>query len=133
MPFLNYFANFVSDETNVNASTSWEPSVSSHELFTHPKVRSSGYLPLEADQLKAFATGDGHVAYRDTSRGSWYIDDLTKALYEEYKRKGRKNRNSRHLVDIVTEVQGMVSNRIKEKFQVQMPEFRSTLRGPIYL
>ena len=131
--FLKYFSNFVSVETSVNASTSWQPSVPSYGLSTHPKVRRSGLLPLEADQLIAFATSAGHEAYRDTSRGSWYIDDLTKALYEEYERKGRKNRNPRHLVDIITEVQGMVSNRIKGLLYVQMPELRSTLRGPIYL
>ncbi|XP_028410766.1 caspase-9-like [Dendronephthya gigantea] len=124
--------NALAAEPSVNASASSLPSVPSEGLPSHPNVESSGYLPLQADHLIAFSTSPGYVAYRDTECGSWYIDELTRALCEEYGSEGRRNRNPRHLVDVITHVQGMVSNRIQGKFKVQMPEFRSTLRGPIY-
>ena len=94
-------------------------------LFTN-----SGLLPPQADHLIAFATGVGYPAYRNRMKGSFYIEELTKTLREEYSRK--------HLTDIITKVQGRVSNQVRgedgiEKYEVQMPEFVSRLRGPIYL
>ncbi|XP_028391987.1 caspase-7-like [Dendronephthya gigantea] len=121
-------------EASLFFSTSCKPFSPAVGLPYHPnKQSSSGYLPPQADHLIAFSTSSGHVAYRHPEHGSWYIDELTKALSEEYGSEERGNRNPRHLVDVITRVQGMVSNRIEEKFIVQMPEFRSTLRGPIYL
>ena len=91
---------------------------------------NSGLLPLQADHLIAFATVVGYPAYRNRMKGSFYIEELTKTLREEY--------SSKHLTDIITKVQGRVSNLVRgkdgpEKLQVQMPEFVSRLRGPIYL
>ncbi|XP_028416249.1 caspase-7-like isoform X2 [Dendronephthya gigantea] len=121
-------------KASLSFSTSCKPFSPAEELPYHPNEQSSsGYLPHQADHLIAFSTSPGHVAYRHPEHGSWYIDELTKALFEEYGSEERGNRNPRHLVDVITRVQGMVSNRIEEKFIVQMPEFRSTLRGPIYL
>jgi methylmalonyl-CoA mutase N-terminal domain/subunit len=67
----------------------------------------------------------GHPAYRNREKGSFYIEELTETLHEEHSRK--------HLVDIITAVQGRVSNLVKGRFEVQMPEFISRLRGPLYL
>ncbi|CAB4002829.1 caspase-8-like isoform X2 [Paramuricea clavata] len=101
---------------------------------TKPGVKNSGYLPRQADHLIAFATGDGYTASRVTNNGSWYIDELTKVMHEEYSSKKSKKRNPRHLLDVLTEVQGRVSNLVSGQLnEVQMPEFRSFLRGPIYL
>lgn len=101
---------------------------------TKPDVKNSGYLPRQADHLIAFATGDGYPASRVTNNGSWYIDELTKVMHEEYSSRKSKKRNPRHLLDVLTEVHGRVSNLVSGQLnEVQMPEFRSFLRGPIYL
>ena len=101
-----------------------------------PKVTNSGLLPNRADQLIAFATGVGYPAYRNTEKGSWYIDKLTSVLLEEYCSKKSKKHLPRHLLDLLCEVQGIISNLVKTEVDkndaVQMPEFRCSLRGPIY-
>lgn len=101
------------------------------------EVINSSLLPIHADQLVAFATGAGYPAYRNTEKGSWYIHELTSALFEEYCGKKSKKHLPRHLLDVLTEVQGIISNHVTTGVDkngvVQMPEFRSRLRGPIYL
>lgn len=97
-----------------------------------PEIRNSDLLPLQADFLIACATVVGFPAYRNEDTGSWYIDELTKTLYE--KCSGERLQN---FIEVLVEVQGRVSNLVlktpgKPKL-VQMPEFRCTLRGPIYL
>lgn len=97
-------------------------------------ANDSGFLPLQADRLIAFATSIGHPAQRNIDSGSWYIEELTKVLHEEYlKKKSNKHGYPKHFADILTEVQGRVSNYVKEPLSVQMPELRSNLRGPIYI
>ena len=93
------------------------------------KEPDSGILPPYADRLIALATVSGFWAYRDETKGSWFVEQLTESLNNEYSRHRKK---TRHLHDVLTEVQGKVSNLKAGKFFVQMPELRSTLRGPIY-
>ncbi|XP_046861015.1 caspase-7-like isoform X3 [Xenia sp. Carnegie-2017] len=93
------------------------------------KEPDSGILPPYADRLIALATVSGFWAYRDENKGSWFVEQLTASLNNEYSRHRKK---TRHLHDVLTEVQGKVSNLKAGKFFVQMPELRSTLRGPIY-
>ncbi len=118
---LHYFTIFficlgANAQQNVNATIPNDMAGSS---------TNSGLLPRQADHLIAFATGVGYEAYRNTENGSWYIDKLTETLYEDH--------SSKHLTDILTKVQGRVSNLLKGRIVVQMPEFISRLRGPIYL
>lgn len=93
---------------------------------------NSGLLPRNADTLVAFSSSEGEKSFRSESDGSLYIRELTEVL-KLTEAAGEKRR----FLDIITEVQGRVSNLISEDENgervVQMPEFRSTLRGPIYL
>ena len=101
------------------------------------KVTKSFLIPVRADQLIAFATGIGHKAYRNTEKGSWYIKVLTEVLHNEYSSKKSKKRPPPQLIDVLTKVQLKMSNLVTEEDDkndaVQMPEFKSRLRGPIYL
>ena len=101
------------------------------------EVANSCLLPNRADQLIAFATGIGYKAYRNTEKGSWYIEVLTEVLRDEYCSKKSKKRARRHLVDVLTEVQGRISNFVTKEVDrnnaVMMPEFNCKLRGPLYL
>nr|WBB44923.1 caspase 3 [Chrysogorgia stellata] len=94
---------------------------------------SSGFLPRNADVVVAYSCSEGEEAFRNTASGSWYIEALTKVL-------GRSSKDKMHFTDILTEVQGIISNLTMRRVRaghnvayVQMPEFRSTLRGPLYL
>ena len=92
---------------------------------------NSGFLPRNADIVVAYSSSEEEVAYRNVYTGAWYIEELTKAL-------SRSKEKKMHFIDILTEVQGMMSNLTKSDQKknvtyVQMPEFRSTLRGPLYL
>ena len=101
------------------------------------KVTKSSLLPVRADQLIAFATGIGYKAYRNTAKGSWYIKVLTEILHEEYCSKKSKKRRPPQLIDVLTKVQCRMSNLgtedVDKNDAVQMPEFKSRLRGPLYL
>ena len=101
------------------------------------KVAKSSLIPVRADQLIAFATGIGYKAYRDTAKGSWYIKVLTEVLHDEYSSKKSKKRPQPQLIDVLTRVQSEMSDLVTKDGDktnaVQMPEFKSRLRGPIYL
>ena len=91
----------------------------------------SGFLPRNADIVVAYPCSEDEVAFRNVSSSIWYIKELTKAL-------SRSKEKNMHFTDILIEVQGMMSNLTKCDLlnnitYVQMAEFRSTLRGPLYL
>ncbi|XP_023932895.1 caspase-3-like [Lingula anatina] len=87
--------------------------------------------PIDADNLVAYATTPGHIAWRQTNEGSWFIHNLCKVITD--------HRNE-HFVDILTETSRLValltapleSNGIKTVAK-QMPIFVSTLRKKMYL
>ena len=101
------------------------------------KVANSSLIPVRADQLIAFATGAGYKAYRDTANGSWYIKVLTEVLHDEYSSKKSEKRPQPQLIDVLTKVQREMSNLVTKDGDkndaAQMPEFKSSLRGRIYL
>ena len=128
-------------DQNLNAASDTSPTLlqSAVRVGTSQQreVGNSSLLPIHADQLVAFATGVGYKAYRNTEKGSWYIDVLADVLLEEYCSKKSKKQVPRHLLDVLTEVQSRISNNVTtggdNNDAVQMPEFWSRLRGPIFL
>ncbi|XP_013406589.1 caspase-3-like isoform X2 [Lingula anatina] len=88
--------------------------------------------PIDADNLVAYATTPGHIAWRQTDKGSWFIYNLCQVI-DTYHR-------NEHFVDILTETSRRVadltlpleSNGIKTVAK-QMPIFVSTLRKKMYL
>ncbi|XP_013381077.1 caspase-3-like [Lingula anatina] len=88
--------------------------------------------PIDADNLVAYATTPGHIAWRQTDRGSWFIYNLCQVIETDHR--------NEHFVDILTETSRLVadltapleSNGIKTVAK-QMPIFVSTLRKKMYL
>lgn len=73
-----------------------------------------------ADMLIAFATIPDHVAYRNTTNGSPFIQKFIEIM--------RKKAHDTHLGDIFTRVNNAVASK-----GVQMPSIVSQLRGHLYL
>ncbi|XP_033126911.1 caspase-8-like isoform X2 [Anneissia japonica] len=84
---------------------------------------SENSIPEDADFLFGYATAPDNAAIR-TSRGSWYITELTKALKEYH--------NTHHILDILTCVNNEVSKAVAGTFK-QVPAPQYTLRKQLFL
>ncbi|KAI8511177.1 Caspase-6 [Branchiostoma belcheri] len=79
------------------------------DLGAEPGVRPT--LPAGADFLMAYSTSEGFYSYRNKDDGSWYIQDLCRAL--------RKHGTTMEIQEILTLVNRMVSCRELEKSKVK--------------
>ncbi|XP_056619070.1 caspase-2 isoform X2 [Triplophysa dalaica] len=88
-------------------------------------------LPQRSDMICGFATLKGTAAMRNTKKGSWFIQELNKAI--------RQRSNETHMSDILVQVNGEIKcregyapgsahHRCKE-----MSEFTSSLCKDLYL
>ena len=110
-----------------------DPGVQSENLKQEGKgiKKSLPLFPTEADILVAFATTLGRTAFRHTTKGAWFIQDLVNAL---------ENHSSEYdLVSILTEVNSRVAGRVGEledegeyKQVKEMPCFSSHLRKRLH-
>ncbi|KAK3104537.1 hypothetical protein FSP39_004519 [Pinctada imbricata] len=76
------------------------------------------------DMIAAYSTFPGHVAYRNTADGSWFIQDLVKVFTEHW--------HEEHILDLLTQVNQAVSKREDEDF-AQIPFPSSSLTKKWYL
>ncbi|XP_065185519.1 caspase-3-like isoform X1 [Sycon ciliatum] len=84
-----------------------------------------GSLPVEADMLIAYATVPGYVSWRNSERGSWFIQALVKVLNERAKKE--------HLMDMLIMVNHLVATEFQSKGrQKQMPAPVSQLRKKLF-
>ncbi|ESO89043.1 hypothetical protein LOTGIDRAFT_209997 [Lottia gigantea] len=85
-------------------------------------------IPIEADFLKAFSVVEGYVAYRNTEKGSWFVQ----AISEVFRKYGQRE----DLITLMTEVNRLVAYEFElkagEKYVKQMPCLTSTLTKKVY-
>lgn len=84
------------------------------------------YIPDEADFLLGMATVNNYVSYRETTKGSWYIQSLCQSLRERCPR-------GDDVLTILTEVNYEVSSKDDRKNNgKQMPQPTFTLRKKLF-
>ncbi|XP_007501681.2 caspase-8 isoform X1 [Monodelphis domestica] len=92
------------------------------ESLEADKSFQSECIPNEADFLLGMATVENYVSYRDSARGTWYIQSLCKNLKEGCLR-------GNDILTILTEVNSEVSQKTDPKNNgKQMPQPKFTLR-----
>ncbi len=87
-------------------------------------IKADGAIPDVADFFFGFATPAGHIAYRDSLHGSWYISELCRALC--------MYSNVLSLEAIMTKVCCNVGNDYHYLHFKQAPEKRSILRAQVF-
>ncbi|XP_041641277.1 caspase-6-like isoform X3 [Cheilinus undulatus] len=94
--------------------------VTSYVVESEPEFVAEEYaiytLPAGADFIMCYSTAEGYVSFRSTKNGSWYIQDLCKAL--------QKHGTSLEFTDLLTLVNMMVSQKEFDG-KKQMPCFAS--------
>lgn len=81
-------------------------------------------IPSHADFLQAYATIPNYAAIRNESNGSWFIQDLVEEFESNYKRY--------HLQDMLTNVNGRVTQRVANGDKMQQPVIINGLNGRVY-
>ncbi|PBC26688.1 Caspase [Apis cerana cerana] len=88
-------------------------------------------LPTTADFLYAYSTMEGCYSFRDTNRGSWYIQTLCKVINERWKDCDMLKMLTITLRKVATEYSSQHDELDKDR-KKQMPTFTSTLTRDLY-
>ncbi|KAG6800595.1 caspase-3 [Apis mellifera caucasica] len=88
-------------------------------------------LPMTADFLYAYSTMEGCYSFRDTNKGSWYIQTLCKVINEHWKNYDMLKMLTITLRKVATEYSSQHDEMDKDK-KKQMPTFTSTLTRDLY-
>lgn len=88
------------------------------------------YFPEEADVLVAVATVEGYLSYRNTVKGSWFIQSLCQQLKEGCSRSDDIHSILQRVNNEVGQKEGFIPIPGRKK---QMPEIRYTLRKKLIL
>lgn len=90
----------------------------------HDGPSSSSSVPLLSDYCIAKSTVPGFISYRDTGKGSWFVQTLCEKINEYGARY--------HLSDIMTKVNGEVSGLRGDRQEMMVPYFETCLRKQFY-
>ncbi|CAI4229195.1 unnamed protein product [Auanema sp. JU1783] len=93
-------------------------------LGTTEKPQNIRHLPTEADFLVAFATPPHFVSWRNSERGSWFIQGICQ-IFSRFA-------ISHTIVDMLTMVNEKVSQNRTSRSEMQIPDFTCRLRKKFY-
>ncbi|XP_063217217.1 caspase-6-like [Bacillus rossius redtenbacheri] len=116
----------------IQACRGKKPSAPTPRLQTDSRMMtvSEITLPVEADILTSYSTYEGKVSYRDSQRGSWYIQTLCSEII--------RHGDRLDFVNLLTRVNRRVAreeatNTRSGAIEKQMPVVQSTLTKLLYL
>ncbi|XP_072047866.1 uncharacterized protein [Amphiura filiformis] len=91
----------------------------------HDGLTEKETIPNESDFILGYATVPGHVAYRHTTEGSWYIGSLVETI--------RKAGTKYDILTLLTMVNKNMSTFVDEEGNKQTASVFNTLRKKMYL
>ncbi|XP_053338953.1 caspase-9 [Clarias gariepinus] len=99
-------------------------SSSSDSLSLSDEVDARTTLPTPSDMLVSYSTFPGYVSWRDTNKGSWYVETLDRIL--------ESNANTDDLATMLIMVNNEVSQISAKGLYKQMPGSFNFLRKLVY-